>query len=163
MRKILLVTVLGASILASCGKSAKQVEIEKQAALAAYKDSIRLDSFKRAEVEEQKRKIEEEKRLVQEKHEAELAAARRTATRSYSSGGTVTTSSAGVTSTQVKKKGWSDAAKGTAIGAGVGAVTGAIIDKKDARGAVIGGLVGAGAGYTIGRAEDRKSGRVQKN
>jgi hypothetical protein len=163
MKKVLMSLVLGATILASCGKSAKQVELEKQAALTAYKDSVRLDSFKRAEVEEQKRKIEEEQRMVQERHEAELAAAKRGATGRYSSGNTVTTSSAGVTSTQAKKKGWSDAAKGTAIGAGVGAISGAIIDKKDARGAVIGGLVGAGAGYTIGRAEDRKSGRVQKN
>lgn len=157
MKNILAVIAIGATVLVSCGKSDKQVELEKQQAIVKYKDSIRLDSFKRAEVETEKRRVEE-------RHQAELAAARRSASSnsSYSSGRTVTTSSAGVTSTPAKKKGWSDAAKGTAIGAGVGALGGVLIDKNNARGAIIGGLAGAGAGYAIGRAEDRKSGRVQK-
>lgn len=155
MKKILMIAAIGATILASCGKSEKQVALEKQQALAAYRDSIKLDSFKRAE-------IEAEKRRVEERHQAELAAAKRNTERSYSSRNTVTTSSGGVTNTQSQKKGWSSAAKGTAIGAGVGALGGVLIDKNDARGAVIGGLAGAGAGYAIGRAEDRKSGRVQK-
>ena len=60
------------------------------------------------------------------------------------------------------KKGWSDAAKGTAIGAAAGALGGILIDKNDARGAIIGGVVGAGTGYVIGRAKDRKTGRVVK-
>ncbi|WP_343532485.1 YMGG-like glycine zipper-containing protein [Pedobacter sp.] len=156
MKNILAIVAIGATVLASCGKSDKQIELEKQQAIVKYKDSIKLDSFKRAEVEAEKRKVEE-------RHQAELAAARRSASSSYSSGRTVTTSSAGVTTTtQAKKKGWSDAAKGTAIGAGVGALGGILIDKNNARGAIIGGLAGAGAGYAIGRAEDRKSGRVQK-
>lgn len=155
MKNILAVIAIGATVLVSCGKSDKQVELEKQQAIVEYRDSIRLDSFKRAEVEAEKRRVEE-------RHQAELAAARRSASSSYSSGGTVTTSSAGVTTTPAKKKGWSDAAKGTAIGAGVGALGGVLIDKNNARGAIIGGLAGAGAGYAIGRAEDRKSGRVQK-
>lgn len=55
------------------------------------------------------------------------------------------------TSTTTKRKGWSSAAKGAVIGAGVGAVSGAIIDKdKPAKGAVIGGLIGAGAGAGTG-------------
>ena len=49
-----------------------------------------------------------------------------------------------------KKKGWSGAAKGAVIGAGVGAVTGAVISKKKGEGAVIGGLVGAGVGAGTG-------------
>ena len=58
------------------------------------------------------------------------------------------------------KKGWSKAAKGSAIGAGAGAIAGAIINKKNrAVGAVIGGVVGAGVGYGIGRAKDKKDGR----
>ncbi|MNK11525.1 hypothetical protein D3C87_295670 [compost metagenome] len=156
MKKILMIAAIGATVLASCGKSEKQVALEKQQALTAYRDSIKLDSFKRAAVEVEKRKIEEQ-------HQAELAAARRSAARSYSSGNTVTstTSSGGVANTQAQKKGWSSAAKGTVIGAGVGALGGVLIDKKDGRGAIIGGLAGAGAGYAIGRAEDRKSGRVQ--
>lgn len=155
MKNILAMIAIGATVLVSCGKSDKQVALEKEQAIAKYKDSIKLDSFKRAE-------IDAEKRRVEERHQAELAAARRSNATSYSAGSTVTTSSAGVTTTQAKKKGWSDAAKGTAIGAGVGALGGILIDKNNARGAIIGGLAGAGAGYAIGRAEDRKSGRVQK-
>lgn len=60
-----------------------------------------------------------------------------------------------------KKKGWSKAAKGAAIGAGTGAVAGAIISKKKGVGAVVGGLIGAGGGYIIGRKADKKDGRVQ--
>lgn len=153
MKKIFAIVAL-ATVLASCGNSAKEQELAKQQAVAAVKDSLKLDSFKRAEVARQQAEVEA-------KHQTELAAARRSAaTTRYSSSGGTTTSSAGTT-TAAKKKGWSDAAKGTAIGAGVGALGGILIDKKDGRGAVIGGLAGAGAGYAIGRAEDRKSGRVQ--
>lgn len=62
-----------------------------------------------------------------------------------------------------KEKGWSDAAKGAAIGGGAGAILGAVVGKNNrALGAVIGGAVGAGGGYVIGRAQDRKSGRVER-
>lgn len=59
-----------------------------------------------------------------------------------------------------KKKGWSKAAKGTAIGAGAGAAAGAILVKNNrALGAVIGGVVGGGVGYGVGRSMDKKDGR----
>jgi hypothetical protein len=59
-----------------------------------------------------------------------------------------------------QKKGWSKAAKGTAIGAAAGAGAGALILKKNrALGAVIGGVVGGGVGYGIGRSQDKKDGR----
>ncbi|HEY5773122.1 MAG TPA: glycine zipper domain-containing protein, partial [Chitinophagaceae bacterium] len=58
------------------------------------------------------------------------------------------------------KKGWSKAAKATAIGAGAGAVLGAVINKKNrVAGAVIGGVIGGGGGYVIGRGMDKKDGR----
>jgi hypothetical protein len=58
------------------------------------------------------------------------------------------------------KKGWSKAAKSTAIGAGAGAVLGAVINKKNrVAGAVIGGVLGGGGGYVIGRGMDKKDGR----
>lgn len=60
-----------------------------------------------------------------------------------------------------KKKGWSAAAKGTAIGGGVGAIAGGIIG-HNLGGAAIGAVAGGGAGYLIGRAKDRKTGRVVK-
>lgn len=156
MKKIFVIVAL-ATVLASCSNREKEEALAKQQAVAAIKDSLKLDSFKRAEAENKQR-------LIEQKHQAELAAARRSASTRYSSGGSATTtSSAGTTTTaaQPQKKGWSSAAKGTAIGAGVGALGGILIDKKDGRGAIIGGLAGAGAGYAIGRAEDRKSGRVQ--
>jgi hypothetical protein len=70
-------------------------------------------------------------------------------------------SGAGTASAPVatKKKGWSKAAKGTAIGAGVGAIGGAIISKKKGLGAVIGGVVGGAGGYIIGHNKDKKDGR----
>jgi len=59
----------------------------------------------------------------------------------------------------VKNKGWSKAAKGTAIGAGSGAVLGAIISKKKGTGAVVGGIIGAAGGYVLGKKQDKKDGR----
>lgn len=76
----------------------------------------------------------------------------------YSSGTSTTTNA----SIPKQDKGWSDAAKGTAIGGGAGAILGAVIADKKGKGAVIGGIIGAGAGYAIGRAGDRKSGRVER-
>ncbi|HTM99415.1 MAG TPA: YMGG-like glycine zipper-containing protein [Pedobacter sp.] len=152
MKRILIMITMVA-VFASCNNKAKEEALAKQQAMVAVRDSLKLDSFKRAEVAEKER-------LVEEKHQAELAAARRSSSSNYSSSGSSTSTNAG-TSTSTKKKGWSSAAKGTAIGAGVGALGGILIDKKDGRGAIIGGLAGAGAGYVIGRERDKKSGRVQ--
>jgi len=59
-----------------------------------------------------------------------------------------------------EKKGWSKAAKGTAIGAAGGAVIGAVVNKRNrAVGAVIGGVAGGAVGYGIGRHMDKKDGR----
>ncbi|WP_285056433.1 YMGG-like glycine zipper-containing protein [Pedobacter ginsengisoli] len=136
--------------LSACNNNAKEEAIMKQKAIAAVKDSLKLDSFKR--VEEKKKqdeivaaRVREEKRtlLLSERNDAAPAP------RQYSE------------TAPAKKKGWSSAAKGTVIGAGAGALGGVLIDKKDGRGAIIGGLVGAGTGYLIGRDQDRKSGRVQ--
>ncbi len=61
------------------------------------------------------------------------------------------------TTTQTeKKKGWSSAAKGAAIGAGAGAIGGAIIAKKKGLGAIVGGVVGAAGGYIIGKDIDKR-------
>jgi uncharacterized protein YcfL len=60
-------------------------------------------------------------------------------------------------------KGWSHAAKATAVGAGTGAIFGAIVNKEHrGQGALIGTVVGAGTGYIIGRATDKKTGRVAR-
>jgi hypothetical protein len=93
------------------------------------------------------------------------APARRTAARSttrrssgggYSRQGTVARSSQSI---PARRKGWSKAAKGTAIGGASGAVLGAIVSKKKVKGAIIGGVVGAAGGYILGRSMDKRDGR----
>ena len=81
----------------------------------------------------------------------------------YPDNGTTATTTTTTTTSSVPKrdKGWSSAAKGTAIGAGTGAIVGAIVG-KNAKGAIIGAIVGGGTGYVIGRGKDRKSGRVAR-
>lgn len=70
---------------------------------------------------------------------------------------------AAATPAEQKKKGWSGAAKGAVIGAGVGAVSGALIDKdKPGRGAVIGGLGGAGLGAGTGAIIDSEKKKKQE-
>lgn len=163
MKKIFVVIALS-SIMFACNNKAKeeaalkQQQVEKQLVIKAVKDSLRIDSFSKVEVA---KKAEAEK----VKQEAALLAARRAGERSVlssrsSRNGSSTSGAYGGTQATAKKKGWSDAAKGSVIGGAAGAVGGALIDKNKGRGAIIGGLVGAGGGYLIGRGEDRKSGRV---
>jgi hypothetical protein len=130
----------------------------------------------RAIADEQAKATEAARLKALDDERASLAAERdrlATARRRVASGSSSSSSNVGATTTAPAtgsgtateapaKKGWSDAAKGTAIGAAAGAVGGMLIDKNDARGALIGGVVGAGAGYVIGRAKDRKTGRVVK-
>lgn len=60
-----------------------------------------------------------------------------------------------------KRKGWSRAAKGAVIGAGVGAITGAAVSKKKGEGAIIGGLAGAGLGAGAGAIIDSEKKKKQ--
>jgi osmotically inducible lipoprotein OsmB len=55
---------------------------------------------------------------------------------------------------QEPKKGWSNKAKGAAIGGGAGAVTGAVIG--GGKGAIIGGAAGVVGGGLLGRKKDKK-------
>lgn len=154
MKRIVLVCIAGAMLAACTNNNAHEEALVKQKVVAAIKDSLKLDSFKKAEAKIKEKeqetqrlaKIKEERRmlLLSERNEAAPA-------RSYNS----------ETAVPAKKKGWSQAAKGAVIGAGAGALGGVLLDKKDGRGAIIGGVVGAGTGYLIGRDQDRKSGRVQ--
>ncbi|WP_316839039.1 YMGG-like glycine zipper-containing protein [Pedobacter gandavensis] len=160
MKKILSVAAL-AILLSACSNNAKEAAMIKQQAIVAVKDSLRLDSFKRADALEKERiaQVKDEEirtaRIREEKRTLLLAERNEAAERRSNS------SSSNTVATPAKKKGWSQAAKGTAIGAGAGAIGGILVDKNNARGAIIGGVVGAGTGYVIGRAQDRKSGRVQ--
>ena len=155
-----LFAVLGIALALTACTNAKKEEAIRQAAIKATRDSMRVDSFKKAEVAQKELAVKqaeaqaEEKRILMlsEARAAENAPAARMA-------GTSNTST--TTRTTTKKKGWSSAALGTVIGAGAGGLGGALIDKKKGRGAIIGGVAGAGAGYLIGRGQDKKSGRAQ--
>lgn len=75
------------------------------------------------------------------------------------SSGTNTTTNA----SYPQDKGWSHAAKATAVGGGSGAILGAVLNKDNrVGGAIVGGVIGAGAGYVIGRSVDKKTGRVAR-
>ena len=83
-------------------------------------------------------------------------------TASGTSPGEVSKGSAGAGETsgteekQVKKKGWSNAAKGALIGGAAGAIGGAVINGRNrAVGAAIGAVLGAAGGYAIGRKKDK--------
>ncbi|RYG04728.1 MAG: hypothetical protein EOO07_30690, partial [Chitinophagaceae bacterium] len=73
-RIVLMVTMV--AVFASCSNKEKEIALAKQQAAIAVRDSLRLDSFKKAEAAEKQR-------LIEEKHQAELAAARRSS--NYSS------------------------------------------------------------------------------
>ena len=107
-----------------------------------------------------------QKELDKESLVAPVQAAKKSTARrstSYQSPKMVSQSSnSAKTTTATQKKGWSKAAKGTAIGTGAGAVIGAVVNKRNrVAGAVIGGVLGGGGGYVIGRKMDKKDGRVQ--
>lgn len=150
--KTIVILLVSACLLSSCANNAEDEALAKQQIIKQIKDSLALDSFKKEDAKKKAQiaRVEEEKRVAEEKRTLLLSE------RNEAAQAPVV-----YQSTPAKKKGWSAAAKGTAIGAGAGALGGVLIDKKDGRGAIIGGLVGAGTGYLIGRDQDRKSGRVQ--
>jgi hypothetical protein len=161
MKKMIIGIAMVASF-AACNNNSKTTADLKQEAYKQIRDSLRLDSFERAEAKEREIAEEKERILALQKAQpvrervvyASNSAPRR---RTYVKGVSETYTYQQPT----RKQGWSHAAKGAAIGAGAGAVTGILVDKKDARGAVVGGLIGAGTGYVIGRAKDRRTGRIQ--
>jgi hypothetical protein len=171
--KKLFIALSMVAVFASCNNQPKETVVVidttaiKQKAILEEQARVKADADAKA-LNDERAKLEAERNR--------LAATRRrvssgSGSSSSGSSGTVSNPNVGTsanapvtgsgTATEApKKKGWSDAAKGTAIGAGVGALGGVLIDKNDARGAIIGGVVGAAGGYIIGRAKDRKTGRV---
>lgn len=134
--------ILIAGSLAACNNKYKNAQTDAVDSVRIMKDSLKLDSFQRAETE---KKVEAE------------ALAQAVAARPVINNYNTTTG----TASQPQRKGMSSAAKGAIIGGAAGAIGGVIVDKKDGRGAIIGGAAGAGAGYLIGRDKDKKTGRVQ--
>src|SRR6476661_9855922 len=113
MKKILIMITIAAG-LAACGNNAKLengLVLSSRDSLKMIKDSLRLDSFERAELA----KKEEAEKAAQQAVAARANSTRRSAPVQYYS----PASSNGSTAT-TQKKGWSSAAKGAAIGAGAG-------------------------------------------
>jgi hypothetical protein len=162
MKNLAMVFALAVA-LAACNNKTETTAKLKQEAYQAIRDSLKLDSFERAEAK--KIEIAEDRERILALQQAQpvreriiYASNSSPRRRTYVKGVNETYT---YSQPQTRKKGWSHAAKGAAIGAGAGAVTGVIVDKKDARGAIIGGMIGAGTGYAIGRAKDRRTGRIQ--
>lgn len=154
MKNILLIFAIVA-VFSACSNKSEEARLRQQV-VAAVKDSLKLDSFRKVEVAQKQALV-----LQQEKERVEAQVKEERRTLLLSEKNDAAPAPRKYTEAETKKKGWSSAAKGTVIGAGAGALGGVLLDKKDGRGAIIGGVVGAGTGYLIGRDQDRKSGRVQ--
>ena len=133
MKKIFVVIALS-SVMFACNNKAKeeaalkQQQAEKELAVKAVKDSLRLDSFKKAEIVKKEQAAEAQR-------QAELAAARKAgarSSRSYASSGSSTSSSYGGTQPTAKKKG-RGAIIGGLAGAGGGYLIGRGEDRKSGR------------------------------
>ena len=176
MRNIVLTGLMSVFLLTACKKDD---QIAEQQSLEQQKMEFQM---RQLEIEKQKLAIEKEKMAyeaqkkadsIAEMQKAKTAAAAtarpqviretRTIYRDRASSSNGTYANNGTSSqTATRKKGMSEAAKGTIIGAVGGAALGAIVNKKSpGAGAAIGGVIGGATGYTLGRAQDRKSGRVQ--
>ncbi|RTY89703.1 glycine zipper family protein [Flavobacterium sp. RSP49] len=132
--KALYFILIAASIVSCQNQGKMDIQKAKQATVDSMKVEIEkqrvIDSMQVEMVKIQEAKVETQKEVV-----------------------VVDQQTAGTTT---KNKGWSGAAKGAVIGAGVGAATGAIISKKKGQGAIIGGLAGAGVGAGTGAILDSK-------
>ena len=143
---ILAITAVAAVVITACNRTpvtTKAVSYEDTVGLAQFQDWKAMNE--RADA-----------------NEAYMSSPKKSNARNYSTSnksGTMTSSSSH-TAVAPKKKGWSKAAKYSAIGGGAGIVLGAVINKRNrVAGGIIGGVLGAGAGYGIGRSQDKKDGR----
>ena len=165
MKKILGLGILALSITACSNGIGANTSGEARTIaneLKRQQDSLALDSFRRAEAIKKELAIQlKEENKTQNTNNQETTNHKRQV---HSVSNSYPSTNPGVQTTNTNhKKGWSDAAKGTAIGAGVGAGMGLLIDKKKrGRGAAIGAVIGGSSGYAIGRKNDRKTGRVKK-
>ena len=141
-----LIVILFSAILFSC----KNKKTDDTQVLSATKDSIEYKQF-----------LDWKEKQDKEAKAQEAAAAAPKTTTIVKQTTVTSPAPATTTTTTTRKKGWSKAAKGTAIGAGSGAVIGAVVNKRNrVAGAVIGGVIGAAGGYILGRKKDKASGRV---
>ena len=156
MKQVLLLIAIAAVVSVAVvgitkSSNTKKVDATELAQFQAWKDVQLTNALKENDVVPKQ---------ISKSTAAKSTAAKRSV--NYQSPKMVSETQNSAKTTTTEKKGWSKAAKGTAIGAGAGAVLGAVIHKKNrAVGAVIGGVIGGGGGYVIGRSMDKKDGRVQ--
>ena len=171
MKKTLSVVAI-AAVMAACNSNPQQqgttasVANADTAGLAAYKawkiqkDLADFNAYQQTQNAIAYNSIERTPAIntpVKKSAPVKKVKARTTTTESGSGSSSTTTS---YPANAPEKKGWSKAAKGTAIGAGGGAILGAVINKRNRTvGAVIGGVAGGAVGYGIGRHMDKKDGR----
>jgi hypothetical protein len=137
-----IVVIIAALSIVSCQNQDKMdISKAKQASI----DSMKVEINKQKVIDSMKVEMA---KMEKEKTEAQ-AEAQKVVVVNHQADGTTTAAPA-------KKKGWSSAAKGAVIGAGVGAITGAAVSKKKGEGAIIGGLAGAGVGAGTGAIIDSK-------
>jgi len=167
MKKILSIITV-AAVMTACNSNSKTTEADVEAKIAAYKDSMRMVADTAGLAQYQAWKAQNELADDNQYNATQFAAA--VPARTYAPARKASTSrsvnnadgsrNSEASNTAKGKKGWSKAAKGTAIGAGTGAVIGAVVNKRNrVAGGVIGGVVGGGVGYGIGRSMDKKDGR----
>jgi len=165
MKKILLVIGITTTLFACKSKETSSLDANKQMELTgvttAKESNYLTDTGSIVKATTITRIIPENKNATPAANTAGNTGAVNSTNNTSTGTSTTTTSSSNnstaSTTTTTKKKGWSKAAKGTAIGAGSGAIIGAVVSKGNrGKGAIIGGVLGAGAGYVIGRDKDKK-------
>jgi hypothetical protein len=151
---ILAVTAVIAVIMAGCKNKGSS---ETQSASIKYEDTVGLAQFQAWKV------LHERESVLNYDPNPPVAQApvqRARSTTRHRTSGYMTSSSSNYAKTTTRKKGWSNAAKYTAIGGGSGVVLGALLNRRNrVAGGVVGGLVLGGAGYLLGHAKDKREGR----
>ena len=167
MKKIISIFAV-ACLMISCGSSSDK-EAEQLRAQQKTVDSMKTEMVKAQTIDSmnaiaaQQASVNNEQSVAVSSRRSNLRSTgnSRPTTNNYTTNNNTTNAGnapAPVATTEPKKKkGWSDKAKGAAIGTGVGAITGAMVDKKKGEGAVVGGLIGAAAGLGAGAILDNKN------
>lgn len=158
MKKLLSVfAIAGTLTMAACSNNPTALQTEKS---VSFTDTVGLAQFQAWKAQQA---MEQMKAQYAANNAVSSSTSRKVASRSNTGRSVTTNRSIGSTTSypaKPQKKGWSKAAKGTAIGAGSGAIIGAVVNKRNrAVGAVIGGVAGGAVGYGIGRSMDKKDGR----
>jgi hypothetical protein len=152
---ILAVTAVIGLILASC-KNHNQILGEKYNSIK-YEDTVGFAQFQQWKAMNER--LDPSQYQPYAPAQAPVAYSTHKPARRYSNG-RMSSSSSNYARTTTRKRGWSKAAKYTAIGGGTGVVLGAVINKRNRlAGGLVGGVLLGGAGYLLGHSQDKREGR----